>query len=212
MDYSNLTAEQRGLIQSMTNGSAVGLITPSTSLTSAISNFDVAEFTNQLARDSGDFVYLNSTGTSASHAGTPLLVSDSGTRANPPTLTSSGRGASGRRIPSFQYVDAALAQQYGMGRTAAYQEALANTAHQREVADLQAAGLNPVLSARYGGAGTFTPSMETTGSGRSGGSGRSTKSNENVLGQVIGSLVTIATGKSAVGNSVEKLTGLLTGA
>lgn len=49
----------------------------------------------------------------------------------------------GRPDKPVNYYEAPLAQLHGFNRTTAYQEALANTAYRREMADMRKAGLNP---------------------------------------------------------------------
>lgn len=72
-----------------------------------------------------------------------------------------GTGLMGSLLSYNSAEDAAEIQAQIARDNRAWMERMSNTAHQREVADLRAAGLNPILSAT-GGAGASTPSADTS--------------------------------------------------
>lgn len=76
---------------------------------------------------------------------------------------------------------------FGMSQDTAFSEHMANTAHQREVADLKAAGLNPVLGISGSG------SSVTSGSVASSGSSSALKADENKFLDIMGATSALVT-------------------
>lgn len=140
-----------------------------------------------------------------------LFFSGSGSGSRSGSGSGSGLSSGSSLIPSSvpDYLNADLARHYGMDASTAYMEALANTSHQREVKDLQAAGLNPVLSTRYGGssgvsgASVYAPAFE------SGSSGAVNAKEASVIADLASGVVGLATGSSAKSNATRSIVNAL---
>lgn len=98
---------------------------------------------------------------------------------------------------NFQRQMQNLAMQYNAAEAAKnrdWQEYMSNTAHQREIADLKAAGLNPVLSASGGNGASVTSGATASGvSGAQGASGQIDSSANNALASILGTWISSMT-------------------
>lgn len=90
----------------------------------------------------------------------------------------------------------ALAMQFNASEAAksrSWQEYMSNTAHQREINDLKAAGLNPVLSAMGGNGASVTSGATASGVTSAGAKGEVDTSVNAALVQILGSVLSAQT-------------------
>ena len=78
-------------------------------------------------------------------------------------------------------------------KSRSWQEYMSNTAHQREIKDLKAAGLNPVLSAMGGNGAAVTSGATASGVTSAGSKGEVDTSANSALVQVLGSILSAQT-------------------
>lgn len=79
------------------------------------------------------------------------------------------------------------------GKNRDWQKMMSDTAHQREVADLMASGLNPVLSAQNGNGAATTSGASASSSTPSGSSASADASGSSAMASILGSLLTAQT-------------------